>query len=113
MLDPMDERVRIVCDGLAGGITGGAVPGSYLMSAELKEDGGAYVVWTDLPEQGIIFDDRAAASAFCREHQLTDLFDVSFALVVSLVPPWRPQSPAPAPAGPVSLAGEMRAMGLM
>ncbi len=54
----------------------------------------------------MVFDDAAAAEEFCRDSPL-EMF------VVAFVPaPGRP-APAPPPAEPVSLADELRAMGLM
>jgi hypothetical protein len=65
----MDRRVMIVCDGRASGIPG-EVDDSYLMGVELRPSGGAAVIWTDLPDQAMVFDDAAAVAEFCRDSPL-------------------------------------------
>ena len=99
----------IMCDVRASGVTGD-VADSYLVRVEPRANGGALVLWTDEPDQAMVFDDAAAAAAFCRDSPL-EMF------VVSFVPVSGPPSPAPAPppppAEPISLADELRAMGLM
>jgi hypothetical protein len=108
----MDRRVMIMCDVRASGITGD-VENSYLVRIEPQPGGGALVLWTDEPDQAMVFDDAAAATAFCRDSPL-EMFVVSFVPVsVSSSPapaPLPPVPPAP-PAEPISLADEMRAMG--
>ncbi len=98
----------IMCDVRASGITGD-VADSYLMRVEHRLTGGVSVIWTDEPDQAMVFDDAAAAAAFCRDSPL-EMF------VVSFVPVSKPPSPAPTPpprSEPLSLADELRAMGLM
>jgi hypothetical protein len=103
----MDRRVLIMCDTEASGITG-VINDSYLDRIERRPSGGATVIWTDLPDQAMVFDDAAAAEEFCRDSPL-EMF------VVRFVPP--PGVPAPVssapPAEPISLADELRKMGLM
>jgi hypothetical protein len=106
----MDRRVMIVCDVRASGVTG-EVDDSYLASVEPRPHGGAFITWTDLPEQAMVFDDTAAAAAFCRDSPL-EMFVVYF-VPVEDPSPAPPGAPVPPPAEPVNLAEEMRAMGLM
>jgi hypothetical protein len=103
----MDRRVMIMCDTRASGITADLAD-SYLVRVEPRANGGVTVLWTDLPDQAMVFDDAAAASEFCRDSPL-EMF------VVSFVPTSGPPAPAPlpTPAEPMSLAAELRAMGLM
>ena len=68
------------------------------------------MLWTDEPDQAMVFDDAAAAAEFCRDSPL-EMFVVSFVPAPGLPAP-APSAP-PAPAEPVNLADEMRAMGLM
>ena len=101
----------IMCDVRASGITG-EVADSYLVRVEPRPNGGAHVLWTDEPDQAMVFDDAAAAAEFCRDSPL-EMFVVSLVPVAgpSSVPP---RTPEPSPlAGPVNLADELRAMGLM
>ena len=100
----------IMCDVRASGITGD-VADSYLQRAEPRPNSGAHVFWTDLPDEAMVFDDAAAAAAFCRDSPL-EMFVVSFVPVAdpSPLPAWAPE---PAPAEPLDLAAEMRAMGWM
>ena len=79
----------IMCDVAASGITG-EVTDSYLVRVEPRANGGAHVLWSDEPDQAMIFDDAAAAAAFCRDGPL-EMF------VVSFVPVSSPPSPAAAP----------------
>lgn len=99
----------IMCDTRASGITADLAD-SYFVRVEPRPSGGVTVLWTDLPGQARVFDDAAAAAEFCRDSPL-EMF------VVSFVPVSGPPSPAPAPptppAEPISLADELRAMGLM
>jgi len=105
----MDRRVMITCDTRASGITAD-LNDSYFVRIEQRPTGGVTVLWTDLPDEARVFDDASAAAEFCRDSPL-EMF------VVSFVPaPGTPASasvPPPASAGPVNLADEMRAMGLM
>ena len=105
----MSSGVLIVFEGLAEDFLGQAVPGSYFARVEERPSGGITVVWSDLPDEAMVFDDLASAEAFSRQEPLT-LFEVSFASA-----PASAQAPtAPAtPPDPISLADEMRAMGLM
>jgi hypothetical protein len=107
----MDGRVMIVCDGFAADFSGEAVPGSYLVSVEPRANGGALVLWSDEPDQAMVFDDLASASEFSRDGPLA-LFRVSFAPVAG-PPATGPRPPEPPPAEPVNLAAELRAMGLI
>lgn len=66
----------IMCDVRASGITGD-VADSYLERAEPRANGGALVLWTDEPGRALVFDDAAAAAAFCRDSPL-EMFVVSF-----------------------------------
>ncbi len=102
----------IMCDVRESGITGD-VADSYLQRVEPRANGGALVLWTDEPDQAMVFENAAAAAAFCRDSPL-EMFVVSFVLVPGPPPP----VPSPArqpdpPAEPVNLADELRAMGLM
>ena len=99
----------IMCDTRASGITADLAD-SYLVSVEPLANGGAHVLWTDLPDQAMVFDDAAAAAEFCRDSPL-EMFVVSFVPAPGLPTP-APSEP-PAPAEPVNLADELRAMGLM
>ena len=103
MLRDMDRRVLIMCDVLASGIPG-EVEDSYLMEVEFRPGGGASVVWTDLPDQAMVFADAAAAAEFCRDSPL-EMFVVSFVPV-----PGARLAPAP-PAEPIDLMASIRAMG--
>jgi hypothetical protein len=106
----VDRRVLILCDVRASGITGD-VADSYLQRVEPRPNGGAHVFWTDLPDEAMVFDDAAAAAEFCRDSPL-EMFVVSFVPLAdpSPLPAWAPE---PAPAAPIDLAAEMRAMGWM
>ena len=102
----------ILCDTRASGITADLAD-SYLVSVEPQPNGGAHVLWTDEPDQAMVFDDTATAAEFCRDSPL-EMFVVSFVPVTddpSGVP--APLAPPPDPAEPVNLADELRAMGLM
>ena len=99
----------IMCDTRASGITAD-LNDSYFVRIEPRPSGGALVLWTDLPDQARVFDDAAAAAEFCRDSPL-EMFVVSFVPAPGLPTP-APSAP-PAPAEPVNLADEMRAMGLM
>ena len=79
----------IMCDTRASGITA-ELADSYLVGVEPRPNDGAHVLWTDDPDQAMVFDDAAAAAAFCRDSPL-ELF------VVSFVPVSAPPSPAAAP----------------
>lgn len=81
-----DRRVMIMCDVRASGITG-EVDDSYFVRVEQRESGGITVLWSDLPEQAMVFDDAAAAEEFCRDSPL-EMF------VVSFVPVSGPPGPA-------------------
>jgi hypothetical protein len=87
----MDRRVMIMCDVAASGITG-EVTDSYLVRVEPRANGGAHVLWTDEPDQAMVFDDAAAAAAFCRDGPL-EMFVVSFVPLSGALPP----APAPSP----------------
>jgi hypothetical protein len=91
----------ITCDPAASGITG-EVADSYLVRVDPTPHGGAHVLWSDEPGQAMVFDDLASAREFCRDSPLA-LFAVSFVPAPGSAPP----------AAPVSLADELRAMGLM
>ena len=104
------SRVLIVCEGFAADFFGHAVPSSYFVRVEERPSGGVTVLWTDNPDEAAVFDDTASAEAFsprirsrclrCRSHQAPG----------SDRPP--PAAPAP-PSEPVSLADELRHMGLL
>ena len=100
----------IMCDTHASGITADLAD-SYLVRVEPRPNGGALVLWTDLPDQARVFDDAASSAEFCRDRPL-EMFVVSFVPVASPSPPpaHRPESSL---AEPVDLAAELRAMGLM
>ena len=66
----------IMCDTRASGITADLAD-SYLVRVELRPNGGAHVLWTDEPDQAMVFDDAAAAAEFCRDSPL-EMFVVSF-----------------------------------
>jgi hypothetical protein len=85
----MDRRVMIMCDVRASGITGD-VADSYFVRVERRASGGVTVLWSDLPDQAMVFDDAAAAAEFCRDGPL-EMF------VVSFVPVAGDSGPAPAP----------------
>jgi hypothetical protein len=104
----MDSRVMILCDTRASGITAD-LDDSYFVRIEARPNGGALVQWTDLPGEARVFDDAAAAAEFCRDSPL-EMFVVSFVPAPGAPTPSRPPS---APPEPVSLAAELRAMGLM
>ena len=99
-----------MCDTRASGITADLAD-SYFVRVEPRANGGVTVLWTDLPDQAMVFDDGDAASEFCRDSPL-EMFVVSFVPVASSLPR-PPRLPEPPPAEPVNLADEMRAMGLM
>jgi len=98
----------IMCDVRASGITGD-VADSYLVGVEPLPNGGAHVLWSDEPDQAMVFDDAAAAAEFCRDSPL-EMFVVSF---VSLAPAPPPRPAPPPPAEPIDLVAELRAMGMM
>ena len=100
----------IMCDTRASGITADLAD-SYLVRVEPRPNGGAHVLWTDEPDQAMVFDDAAAAAEFCRDSPL-EMFVVSFVPAAGSASAPAPSAP-PAPAEPVNLADEMRAMGLM
>jgi hypothetical protein len=104
----MDRRVLIMCDVRASGITG-EVEDSYLQSVEYRPSGGATVLWTDLPDRAMVFEDTDAAADFCRDSPL-EMFAVYFVPVADPAPPG---VPVPPPSEPVTLADDLRAMGLM
>ena len=106
----MDRRVMIMCDTRASGITADLAD-SYFVRVEPRPNGGALVLWTDLPDQARVFDDAASAAEFCRDSPL-EMFVVSFVPVASPSPP-PAHRPERCPAEPVDLAAELRAMGLM
>jgi hypothetical protein len=106
----MDRRVMIMCDTRASGITAD-LNDSYFVRIEPRPNGGAVVHWTDLPDEARVFDDAAMAEEFCRDTPL-EMFVVLFVPVAS-PPPSLAAPPEAPPAEPVSLADEMRAMGLM
>lgn len=83
----------IMCDTRASGITAD-LNDSYFVRIEPRPNGGALVLWTDLPDQAMVFDDAAAAAEFCRDSPL-EMFVVSF-VPVSGVPPI-PPAPPPRP----------------
>jgi len=66
----------VMCDVRASGITGD-VADSYLVGLERRSSGGVTVLWSDLSEQAMVFDDAAAAAEFCRNGPL-EMFVVSF-----------------------------------
>ena len=106
----MGSRVLIVCEGFAADFFGHAVPSSYFVRVEERPSGGVTVLWTDDPDEAAVFDDIASAEAFSPQDPLS-LFEVSFAPAPgSDRPP--PAAPAP-PSEPVSLADELRHMGLL
>jgi hypothetical protein len=72
----MDRRVMVMCDVRASGITG-EVTDSYLVGIERRSSGGVTVLWSDLPDQAMVFDDAAEAAEFCRDGPL-EMFVVSF-----------------------------------
>ena len=100
----------IMCDTRASGITAD-LNDSYFVRVEPRANGGTTVLWTDLPDQAMVFDDAAAAAEFCQTGPLT-LFAVSFVPAPGSPAP-APRMPEPPPAKPVSLADELRKMGLM
>jgi len=106
----MDRRVMIMCDTRASGITAD-LNDSYFVRIEPRAGGGVTVLWTDLPDQAMVFDDAAAAAEFCRDSPL-EVFVVSFVPVADSPDP-APLPSEPPPAAPVNLAAELRAMGLM
>ena len=87
----------IMCDVRASGITSD-VDDSYLVGIEHRPSGGVSVLWSDEPDQAMVFNDTAAAAEFCRDSPL-ELF------VVSFVPVSGPLLPAPA-APPVPVESE-------
>ena len=76
----------IMCDVRASGITSD-VDDSYLVGIEHRPSGGVSVLWSDEPDQAMVFNDTAAAAEFCRDSPL-EMFVVSFV----------PVSGAPSPA---------------
>ena len=66
----------IMCDTHASGITADLAD-SYLVRVEPRPNGGALVLWTDLPDQARVFDDAAWSAEFCRDSPL-EMFVVSF-----------------------------------
>jgi hypothetical protein len=96
-----------MCDTRASGITADLAD-SYFVRVEPRPNGGALVLWIDLPDQARVFDDAASAAEFCRDSPL-EMFVVSFVPVASP----SPHRPETSPAEPVDLAAELRAMGLM
>ena len=74
----------IMCDTRASGITADLAD-SYFVRVEPRPSGGVTVLWTDLPDQAMVFDDAAAAAEFCRDSPL-EIFVVSF-VPVSPPPP--------------------------
>ena len=79
----------ILCDTRAPGITADLAD-SYFVRIEPRASGGTLVLWTDLPEQAVVFDDAATAAEFCRDSPL-EMF------VVSFVPATDDPSGVPAP----------------
>src|SRR5580698_9632549 len=65
----MDRRVMIMCDTHASGIPADLAD-SYLVRVEPRPNGGALVLWTDLPDQARVFDDAASSAEFCRDSPL-------------------------------------------
>ena len=65
----MDRRVMIMCDTRASGITA-ELNDSYFVRFEPRPSGGVTVLWTDLPDQAMVFDDAAAGAEFCRDSPL-------------------------------------------
>jgi len=104
----MDSRVLIMCDTEASGITG-VVNDSYLDRIERRPSGGVSVIWTDLPDQAMVFSDAAEAAEFCQDGPL-EMFVVRFVPVADPAPPLHEPPPAP-PAAPINLTDELRAMG--
>jgi len=129
----MGSRVMILCDHRASGITAD-LNDSYFVGFEPTPNGGTIVQWTDLPDQAAVFANATAAAEFCRDSPL-EMF------VFSFVPAVDPRRAVPAPPPrqvepeedflerlhriatgaernqspdqePVSLADEMRKMGL-
>ena len=112
-----------MCDTRASGITAD-LNDSYFVRLEPRPSGGVTVLWTDLPDQAMVFDDAAAAAEFCRDSPL-EMFVVSF---VPVSPPPPVESEADflkrlhrmvtegeakrAPVTPAE-ADELRALGLM
>jgi hypothetical protein len=82
----MDRRVMIMCDTRASGITAD-LNDSYFVRIEPRPNGGALVLWTDLPDDARVFADAASAAEFCRDSPL-EMFVVSF--VPAPAPPPRP-----------------------
>jgi hypothetical protein len=74
-----------MCDTAASGITA-ELNDSYLERIEPRASGGVLVLWTDLPDQAMVFADAAAAEEFCRDSPL-EMFAVSFVPVPA--PPLR------------------------
>lgn len=112
-----------MCDTEASGITG-VINDSYLDRIEQRPSGGTTVLWTDLPDQAMVFADATEAEEFCRDSPL-EMFVVSFVPVTGtgagsgVDPGSTPASrsrltvTSATPAEPVNLAAELRAMGLM
>jgi len=98
----------IMCDVRASGITSD-VADSYLVRVEPLANGGAHVLWTDEPDEAMVFADASAAAAFCRDSPL-EMFVVSF-VPVTCPPAARAALPDPPQAEPINLVDEMRAMG--
>ena len=59
----------IMCDVRASGITGD-VEDSYFVGVEPRDNGGTTVLWSDLADQAMVFDDATAAAEFCRDSPL-------------------------------------------
>ena len=74
----------IMCDTRASGISA-ELNDSYFVRFEPRPNGGVTVLWTDLPDQAMVFDDAATAAEFCRDSPL-EMFVVSF-VPVSPPPP--------------------------
>lgn len=104
----MGRRVLIMCDTEASGITG-VVNDSYLDRIEQRPSGGVSVIWTDLPDQAMVFSDAAAAAEFCQDSPL-EMFVVRFVPMADPAPPLSAPREEP-PAAPINLADELRAMG--
>jgi hypothetical protein len=80
----MDRRVMIMCDTRASGITAD-LNDSYFVRFEPRPSGGVTVLWTDLPDQAMVFDNATAAAGFCRDSPL-EMFAVSFVPVSPPLP---------------------------
>ena len=83
----------IMCDTRASGITADLAD-SYLVRSSRGQTAALIVLWTDKPDQAMVFDDAAAAAEFCRDSPL-EMFVVSFVPVtddpaVATAPPAAP-----------------------